>query len=221
MVSSLLEQRARLEERATLRGFLKNREVATVTCFDLGQTAAFVGTQCKGTLEGPEYERESDGLKGRCSTDRASRNGRSNASRTKRATQFRRALWRNVMSQHPFKIKGMDVSGYMVKDAARAITFYRDVLGLEPAVIYPDNRGAEYELADGTTFGLWGGGGAVMPFQPSNGILFAVDDFDAAVAAVRSRDIPVIMEHESAVCFMAMINDTEGNMVTLHKRKAP
>jgi catechol 2,3-dioxygenase-like lactoylglutathione lyase family enzyme len=28
----------------------------------------------------------------------------------------------------------MDLSGYMVKDASRAIGFYRDVLGLEPAV---------------------------------------------------------------------------------------
>jgi predicted enzyme related to lactoylglutathione lyase len=124
------------------------------------------------------------------------------------------------MSQHRFKINGMDLSGYMVKDAARAIEFYRDVLGLEPITIYPDNRGAEYELADGTTFGLWGGGGAVMPFQPSNGILFAVDDLDAAVAALKIRGIPVLMEHETPVCFLAMINDTEGNIVTLHKRKA-
>lgn len=124
------------------------------------------------------------------------------------------------MSQHQFKINGMDLSGYMVKDAARAIKFYRDVLGLEPITIYPDNRGAEYEFADGTTFGLWGGGGAVMPFQPSNGILFAVDDFDAAVATLKTRGIPVLMEHETPVCFLAMINDTEGNIVTLHKRKA-
>jgi predicted enzyme related to lactoylglutathione lyase len=124
------------------------------------------------------------------------------------------------MSQHRFKINGMDLSGYMVKDAARAIKFYRDVLGLEPTTIYPDNRGAEYEFADGTTFGLWGGGGAVMPFQPSNGILFAVDDFDAAVATLKTRGIPVLMEHETPVCFLAMINDTEGNIVTLHKRKA-
>ena len=86
--------------------------------------------------------------------------------------------------------------------------------------MYPENRGAEYELADGTTFGLWGGGGAVMPFQPSNGILFAVDDLAAAVSAVRARGIPVHMEHETQVCFMAMISDTEGNTVTLHKRKA-
>jgi len=44
----------------------------------------------------------------------------------------------------------------MVKDAPRAITFYRDVFGLEPVLLYPDDRGAEYELPDGSTFGLWG-----------------------------------------------------------------
>jgi len=123
------------------------------------------------------------------------------------------------LNQHSFEITGMDLSGYMVKDASRAIGFYRDVLGLEPVKVYPDNKGAEYELADGTTFGLWGGLGDVMPFQPSNGILFAVDDFDAAVAAIKTRGIPVLMEHETPVCFMAMINDPEGNTVTLHKRK--
>lgn len=125
-----------------------------------------------------------------------------------------------MLSQSLFKITGMDLSGYMVKDASRAIGFYRDVLGLEPVAVYPDNRGAEYELADGTTFGLWGGGGGVLPFQPSNGILFAVDDLAAAVAAVKARGIPVLMERETPACFMAMINDTEGNTVTLHKRKA-
>ncbi|MDP9110456.1 MAG: hypothetical protein M3M96_02320 [Candidatus Eremiobacteraeota bacterium] len=122
---------------------------------------------------------------------------------------------------YSFKVTGMDLSGYMVKDAKRAIGFYRDVLGLEPALVYPEDRGAEYELADGSTFGLWGGGGAVMPFQPSNGILFAVDDRAAAVNAVKQRGIAVVMEHETPVCFLAMIHDTEGNIVTLHKRKTP
>jgi predicted enzyme related to lactoylglutathione lyase len=125
------------------------------------------------------------------------------------------------MANHPsIKITGMDLSGYMVKDAARAIAFYREVLGLEPVLVYPDNRGAEYELSDGTTFGLWGGGGVVMPFQPSNGILFAVDDLDAAVSALKAKNIPVLMQHDTPVCTMAMINDTEGNLITLHKRKA-
>ena len=123
------------------------------------------------------------------------------------------------MNQRSFAVTGMDLSGYMVQDARRAIDFYREVLGLEPTRLYPDDRGAEYELADGTTFGLWGGGGAVMPFQPSNGILLAVDDLDAAVAALKARGIAIHMEHETPVCFMAMISDTEGNSITLHKRK--
>jgi len=123
------------------------------------------------------------------------------------------------MSQPAIQIKGMDLSGYMVKDAPRAIAWYRDVLGIEPARVYSEDRGAEYDLPDGTTFGLWGGGGRVMPFQPSNGILFAIDDFDGAVASIKARGIPIVMQNETPVCFMAMLNDSEGNLVVLHKRK--
>lgn len=122
------------------------------------------------------------------------------------------------VAKRPFNIAGMDLSGYMVKDGARAIAWYRDVLGLEPVLLYPDNRGAEYELPDGTTFGLFGGGGVIMPFQPGNGILFAVDDIDAAVVALKDKGIPV-MERETPNCRMAVINDTEGNSIFLHKRK--
>jgi|SRR5271165_3992857 len=116
-------------------------------------------------------------------------------------------------------ITGMDLSGYMVKDAARAIGFYRDLFGLEPSMVYPQGRGAEYELADGTTFALWGGLGDVMPFQPSNGILFAVSDLAAAKASLQARGVPIQAEFETPVCRMAMIADTEGNTVTLHERK--
>jgi predicted enzyme related to lactoylglutathione lyase len=123
------------------------------------------------------------------------------------------------MADPGFAITGLDLSGYMIKDAPRAIAFYRDVLGLEPSVVYSEDRGAEYELADGSTFGLWGATENVMPFQSSNGLLFAVDDFDAALASLAAREIPVIMQHEGPLCFMAMINDSEGNFVTLHKRK--
>ncbi len=116
-------------------------------------------------------------------------------------------------------ITGIDLSGYMIKDAARAISFYRDLFGLEPAIVYPDNRGAEFDLPDGTTFGLWGGGGKVMPFQPSNGILFGVEDLDAALATLANRGIAVFYQTETPSCRMAMIHDTEGNCITLHARK--
>jgi len=117
------------------------------------------------------------------------------------------------------RIKGIDMSGYMCKDAKRAIAFYRDVLGLEPARVYPEDRGAEYDLPDGSTFGLWGGGEKVMPFQPSNGILFAVDDLDAVVRALQAREIPILAQFDLAHCRMAGIADSEGNSVFLHQRR--
>lgn len=123
------------------------------------------------------------------------------------------------MAGREFTVIGLDMSGYMVKDAPRAMAFYRDVLGFEPSRLYPEDRGAEYDLADGTTFGLWGGGGKVMPFQPSNGLLFAVDDLDAAVASLERSGIPVVMKSETPNCRMVAISDTEGNLVFLHKRK--
>jgi predicted enzyme related to lactoylglutathione lyase len=116
------------------------------------------------------------------------------------------------MTTAPFAITGMDLSGYMVKDAKRAIAYYRDVLGLEPSLLYPGERGAEYQLADGSNFGLWGAAG--------NGILFAVDDIATAVAALEARGAHVLMQRETPVCFMAMINDSEGNTVTLRQRKS-
>ena len=120
-----------------------------------------------------------------------------------------------------FRVTGMDLSGYMVQDAPRAIAFYRDVMGLEPVRYYPEDRGAEYELPDGTVFGLWGGGGKVRPFQPSNGILFAVDDFEAAARDVRERGLTIVLDHQSPHCAMIGFNDTEGNLVVLHDLKDP
>jgi uncharacterized glyoxalase superfamily protein PhnB len=124
-----------------------------------------------------------------------------------------------MAAERPFTITGIDRSDYMAKDPARAIAFYRDVLGLELQSLAPDNSSGEFELPDGSTFGLWVGSDAVMPFQPSNGVLFAVDDLEAAVSALEARGIAIITRLETPVCFMALINDTEGNVITLHKRK--
>jgi len=131
--------------------------------------------------------------------------------------------WNSILNRlndlRTFAITGLDVSGYMVKDAPRAIAFYRDVLGLTPARLYADDRGAEFDFPEGT-FCLWGGGGkSPIPFQPSNGVLFAVDDLDAAVTALKGRAIPIVAELQTPICRMAALIDTEGNTVFLHERK--
>ena len=114
------------------------------------------------------------------------------------------------------RITGIDLHGYQVKDVKRATAFYRDVLGLTPTL--ENDNGAEFELADGSTFGIWDGGG-FMPWIAGNGIMFAVTDFAAALRIAKERGAKVLMENEGPVCFMALLEDTEGNQLLLHKRK--
>jgi predicted enzyme related to lactoylglutathione lyase len=124
-----------------------------------------------------------------------------------------------AMSELPFSVTGIDRSDYMVNDMLRAIAFYRDVLGLEP-LEGAGEEGAEFELPDGAIFGLWNGKDNV-PFQPGNGVMFGVTDFEAAVASVEARGIPIVSNFETPQCFIATFHDSEGNIVNVHKRKTP
>jgi len=116
-------------------------------------------------------------------------------------------------------IKGIDISAYPVTDAERALAFYRDVRGMKPTVEHP-GRGAEFTLSDGATFGIW------RPEDESgwtkgSGVMFSVDDATAAADYFRARGANIESEiFESAVCFMAFGEDTEGNTFILHQRKA-
>jgi predicted enzyme related to lactoylglutathione lyase len=112
-------------------------------------------------------------------------------------------------------IKGIDIAAYLVRDPQRAIEFYRDVLGMTPTEVDDQGRGAEFTLADGSTFGVWkpeegGTGGAMM---------FAVDDAKGAVEHFRARGLALSEVTESPVCFMAFGSDPEGNAIIIHQRK--
>ena len=120
-----------------------------------------------------------------------------------------------IKSETKTAIKGIDIAAYLVRDPQRAIEFYRDVLGMTPTAIDDQGRGAEFTLADGSTFGVWkpeegGTGGAIM---------FAVDDAKAAVEEYRSRGLGLSDVSESPVCFMAFGADPEGNSIIIHQRK--
>lgn len=117
-------------------------------------------------------------------------------------------------------IKGIDVTTYLVEDPERAKAFYRDKLGLNVTQEY-GGQGAEFTLADGTTFGLWKMTDG--SFRPGGGVLFAVDDIRSAVEQFKARG--VTFEDDGAIeenpgCFMAFGNDTEGNSFIIHQRKA-
>jgi predicted enzyme related to lactoylglutathione lyase len=114
-------------------------------------------------------------------------------------------------------IKGIDVTTYLVKEPKRAIAFWRDVMGLP--VQYEGEQGAEFELADGTTFGLWRMDDG--SWHPGHGVMFHVDDVRAAAELFRSRGAQ-IEEHveENSACYMAFGEDTEGNRFILHQVKS-
>lgn len=113
-------------------------------------------------------------------------------------------------------IKGMDIAAYLVRDPQKQIAFYRDVLGMTPTEIDKEGRGAEFTLADGSTFGVW------KPEDGATGpaVMFAVEDARAAVEHYRSRGLQLSDTIESPVCFMAFGTDPEGNAIIIHQRKS-
>ena len=115
------------------------------------------------------------------------------------------------------RIAGIDITTYLVKDPKRAIAFYRDVMEMTPT--WESEQGAEFTLADGSTFGLWHSD--EIPWHPTSGVMFAVEDVPAAADHYRRRGAKIETEvEESPVCFMAFGEDSEGNHFILHRRKA-
>ncbi|MGD0473189.1 MAG: VOC family protein [Candidatus Velthaea sp.] len=116
-------------------------------------------------------------------------------------------------------IKGIDIVTYLAQDADRAKAFYRDTLGLRVTTDY-GSQGAEFELTDGTTFGVWKMTDG--SFEPTRGIMFAVDDLASAVAEFKKRGVAFEDDgaiEETPACFMAFAGDPEGNTFILHQRK--
>jgi predicted enzyme related to lactoylglutathione lyase len=118
---------------------------------------------------------------------------------------------------HAVAIKGIDVTTYLVKEPKRAIAFWRDVMELP--VLYEAEQGAEFELADGATFGLWRMDDG--SWHPGHGVMFSVDDVCAAADHFRSRGAQIDERIEdNGPCCMAFGEDTEGNHFILHQVKS-
>jgi len=115
----------------------------------------------------------------------------------------------------------IDAVYYMTKDLNRARAFYEGVLGLKSTMeIQGDGGGSfvEYVLGNGSTFGL--GHIPDAPWHESGGVMFAVDDVQAALDRAKSAGAAVIYDTlETPACTMAWVTDTEGNSFGLHRRK--
>ncbi len=119
-------------------------------------------------------------------------------------------------------IRGIDITTYLVKDVERAKAFYRDTLGMKVTMDY-EGPGAEFTFGDGTTFGIWKMSDG--SWHPSGGVMFGVEDINAAVDYYKSRGVKFEDEggkavSENPVCYMAFAEDSEGNNFMLHQHKS-
>jgi predicted enzyme related to lactoylglutathione lyase len=112
-------------------------------------------------------------------------------------------------------VTGIDLMAYFTDDPQRSIAFYRDVLGMTPTEIDEQGRGAEFTLADGTTFGVW------KPEDGAKGacVMLAVSDIGQALSEFRKRGAKLSDPEETPVCHMAFGADPDGNTLIIHQRK--
>jgi catechol 2,3-dioxygenase-like lactoylglutathione lyase family enzyme len=116
-------------------------------------------------------------------------------------------------------IQELDFIGIPSQDAARARSFYRDVLGMRP------DEHAEYEQWAGSTcFVVWEPERVGMEFtaQTGNPLPLRVEDVGAARAELESQGVTFFGDTlDTGVCHMAIFADPDGNQLMLHRRYAP
>jgi predicted enzyme related to lactoylglutathione lyase len=120
------------------------------------------------------------------------------------------------------KITGIAFFAYAVSDMKKSRAFYEGVLGLKLNSDF-DGSGypnwVEYDIGSGT-LGVGCAPGMWEPSPKGASAALEVEDFDEALAAIKTRNISVAMgPHDFPSCRMVVITDPDGNRLTLHKRK--
>ncbi len=121
------------------------------------------------------------------------------------------------------KVNDIAFIAYPAADKRQAQEFYEGLLGLKLSSggDFPDGKfWIEYELGANTLAltNFWDASPGQDHTGPSAG--FEVEDFDEALATLKARSVPFTTEKmETAVCFLAVVKDPDGNSLFIHKRK--
>jgi catechol 2,3-dioxygenase-like lactoylglutathione lyase family enzyme len=115
------------------------------------------------------------------------------------------------------QVEQVDFVSVPTRDSARAVAWYREVLGL-PVSEYTDG---EIETPN-VTLSFWNPEEQGEHFVPNeNGIALRVADVEAAVEELRGAGAEVIGIQDSGVCLMGFVKDPDGNVLILHRRYKP
>ena len=111
---------------------------------------------------------------------------------------------------------------YAVSDMKKARAFYEGVLGLKTNSEYDGSYNpnwVEYDIGT-VTLGVGCAPGMFDPSPKGASAALEVEDFDQALATIRSSNIPIVLgPHDFPSCRMVVVADPDGNRITLHKRK--
>jgi len=115
------------------------------------------------------------------------------------------------------RVEQVDFLSVPTRDVARAVAWYRDVLGLAESV-YTEG---EVE-APNVTLSFWRPEDDNLPFSPNeSGVALRVADVEAAVEEARAGGADVMGIEDTGVCHMGFVRDPDGNVIILHRRYAP
>jgi catechol 2,3-dioxygenase-like lactoylglutathione lyase family enzyme len=115
------------------------------------------------------------------------------------------------------QVEQVDFVSVPTRDTARAVAFYRDVLGLAESEV------TEGEIeAPNVTLSFWEPERDGLAFKPNEaGVGLRVADVGAARAELEARGVEFIGDTcDSSVCHMGFFKDPDGNVVILHRRYA-
>src|SRR5882672_9827426 len=116
------------------------------------------------------------------------------------------------------RVEGVDFITIPTRDTARAIAWYREVLGV------PESRVTAGELeTSNVTLSFWEPEREELPFVANQaGFALRVADVAAARAELEAKGVEFVAETwDSGVCHFAACRDPDGNTVILHRRYAP
>ena len=115
------------------------------------------------------------------------------------------------------QVEQVDFVSVPTRDIERAVSWYRETLGLPPSEVTP----GEVE-ASNVTLSFWNPEADGEPFQASSaGIGLRVRDVASAVEEARQAGAEVIGVEDTGVCHMGFVKDPDGNVLILHRRYAP
>jgi catechol 2,3-dioxygenase-like lactoylglutathione lyase family enzyme len=115
------------------------------------------------------------------------------------------------------QVEQVDFVSVPTRDVARAVAWYRDVLGLRQS----EFSEGEVETPN-VTLGFWNPEADGEEFVPdAAGIGLRVANVHAAVDELRAAGGEVIGIEDSGVCHMGFVKDLDGNVLILHRRYAP